>query len=567
MIAHRFAAAAEGGDRAAMASLFADDVTYHTPATIADLHGKDLTLRFLAEGTRIVDDLEYTDQVSDDERAILFWRGMLDRRELLGATVLADEDGGLIHDITVLQRPWAVAATFRDTTLRALADVVPLPAWELDGHGVSVPNADAGIGQRPGGALALAPNVAFHSPILTKAVYGQENVGALVKLIDGIQGVRTYIARFTSTNRLIEYWNCTIDGHLQQGLDVFELDDDGTVANQTTWLRPWPVVTLLRDRAMAAKPPFLTADYWLLPAAVDPALVANDSADRSGSAGHPVPGPRARAARRGRPVGGQEPESGAEFPAKRLLDGTVALVTGASSGIGAATASALAAHGAAVGLAARRRDRLNTVAAGIRHRGGTALVLESDITDEQQATEAVERTVTELGRLDTLVNDAGVMLLGPAVGAPLKEWQQMVELNVLGLLYCAHAALPHLLRAAQDEPRRVADMVNVSSAAGRVARNGSGVYSLTKFGIGAFSESLRQELVDRHVRISLVEPGAVETELASHNRPEIRRRISEQFESFERLQSEDVAAAITYIVTRPLRIAVNELLIRPTEER
>jgi len=220
-----------------------------------------------------------------------------------------------------------------------------------------------------------------------------------------------------------------------------------------------------------------------------------------------------------------------------------------------------------VGLAARRRDRLNTVAAGIRHRGGTALVLESDITDEQQATEAVERTVTELGRLDTLVNDAGVMLLGPAVGAPLKEWQQMVELNVLGLLYCAHAALPHLLRAAQDEPRRVADMVNVSSAAGRVARNGSGVYSLTKFGIGAFSESLRQELVDRHVRISLVEPGAVETELASHNRPEIRRRISEQFESFERLQSEDVAAAITYIVTRPLRIAVNELLIRPTEER
>src|SRR5580704_5228679 len=121
MIAHRFAAAAEGGDRAAMASLFADDVTYHTPATIADLHGKDLTLRFLAEGTRIVDDLEYTDQVSDDERAILFWAGILDRREISGATVLADEAGGLIRDITVLQRPWGVTANFRDGILPALA--------------------------------------------------------------------------------------------------------------------------------------------------------------------------------------------------------------------------------------------------------------------------------------------------------------------------------------------------------------------------------------------------------------------------------------------------------------
>jgi NADP-dependent 3-hydroxy acid dehydrogenase YdfG len=160
---------------------------------------------------------------------------------------------------------------------------------------------------------------------------------------------------------------------------------------------------------------------------------------------------------------------------KPALDGTVALVTGASSGIGAATAAALAAQGAAVVLAARRRDRLDALAAGIRERGGTALVLESDITDQQQAIEAVERTVAELGRLDTLVNNAGVMLLGPAVGASLQEWQQMVELNVLGLLYCAHAALPHLLRAAGDDPRRVADMVNISSVAGRVARSGTGV--------------------------------------------------------------------------------------------
>jgi NADP-dependent 3-hydroxy acid dehydrogenase YdfG len=413
----------------------------------------------------------------------------------------------------------------------------------------------------------LAQDVAFHSPILTKTVYGQENVEAIHQLVDGIQGVRTYIARFTSTKRLVEYWNCAIDGHLQQGIDVFELDDDGTVTEQTVWLRPWPVVTLLRDRAMAGKLSFLTADYWVLPAPANPSVVAEDTEGRSGSAAHPLPNPGAGTVRRTRPHDAQAPESDDALPVKPALDGTVALVTGASSGIGAATAAALAAQGAAVALAARRRDRLDALAAGIREHGGTALALECDITDRQQATEAVERTVAELGRLDTLVNNAGVMLLGPAVGAPLEEWQQMVELNLLGLLYCARAALPHLLRAAGLGPRRVADMVNISSAAGRVARSGSGVYNLTKFGIGAFSESLRQELIDRHVRISLVEPGAVDTELASHNRPEIREQISRRFGGIERLQSEDTAAAITFIVTRPRHVAVNEILIRPTEER
>jgi NADP-dependent 3-hydroxy acid dehydrogenase YdfG len=247
-----------------------------------------------------------------------------------------------------------------------------------------------------------------------------------------------------------------------------------------------------------------------------------------------------------------------------VLKGTVALVTGASSGIGAATASVLAAQGAAVALAARRKDRLDALAADIREQGGTALVLECDITDQAQAAGAVERTVAGLGRLDTLINNAGVMLLGPVSGAPLSEWQRMVDLNVLGLLYCAHAALPHLLRAAQDAPRQVADMVNISSVAGRAARNGNGVYSLTKFGIGAFSESLRQELAERYVRVSLVEPGATATELASHNRPEILERIRSQFG--QRIQAEDIADAIGYIVTRPRHVAVNEMLIRPTEQ-
>ena len=247
-----------------------------------------------------------------------------------------------------------------------------------------------------------------------------------------------------------------------------------------------------------------------------------------------------------------------------VLEGTVALVTGASSGIGAATAAALAGQGAAVALVARRADRLAEVAAGIKDQGGTALVLECDITDERQAAGAVERTVAELGRLDTLINNAGVMLLGPVVDAPLAEWQQMVQLNVLGLLYCAHAALPHLLRAATSEPRQVADMVNISSVAGRAARNGNGVYSLTKYGIGAFSESLRQEVTRRYVRVSLVEPGATATELASHNRPEVLQAIRSQFG--QTMSAEDIAGAITYIVTRPRHVAVNEMLIRPTEQ-
>ena len=248
------------------------------------------------------------------------------------------------------------------------------------------------------------------------------------------------------------------------------------------------------------------------------------------------------------------------------LDGTVALVTGASSGIGAAAAVSLASAGAAVAVAARRKDRLEALAGDIRQQGGTVLVLESDVTDQAQATAAVAQTVAELGRLDTLINNAGVMLLGPVVGAPLSEWQRMVELNVLGLLYCAHAAVPHLLRAAEDSPRRVADMVNISSVAGRVARTGSGVYNLTKHGVGAFSESLRQEVTGRHLRVSLVEPGATETELAGHNRPEVLETMRTRFAGMQRMQSVDIADAITYIVTRPRHVAINEILIRPTEQ-
>jgi NADP-dependent 3-hydroxy acid dehydrogenase YdfG len=248
------------------------------------------------------------------------------------------------------------------------------------------------------------------------------------------------------------------------------------------------------------------------------------------------------------------------------LDGTVALVTGSSSGIGEATARVLAGRGAAVGLVARRKDRLEKLAAEIEEHGGSVLVIQADVTQQDQAAAAVQRTVDEFGRLDILVNNAGVMLLGPVVDAPTEEWDRMVSVNVLGLLYTAHAALPHLLKAAGDSPRRVADLVNISSVAGRRAGAGSGVYNLTKFGVGAFSEALRQEVTGRHVRVSLVEPGRVDTELVSHVREEIREESMRRFDGVEPLESEDIAEAIEYIVTRPRRVAVNELLVRPTEQ-
>jgi NADP-dependent 3-hydroxy acid dehydrogenase YdfG len=248
------------------------------------------------------------------------------------------------------------------------------------------------------------------------------------------------------------------------------------------------------------------------------------------------------------------------------LDGTVALVTGASSGIGEATALELARHGAKVALVARRRQRLDDLAGRISANGGEALVVEADVTQEAAARAAVEQTVGQLGRLDTVVANAGMMLLGPIEGAPVDEWQRMVDVNILGLLYTSHAALPHLLSAASSEPRNVADLVLLSSVAGRVARNGSGVYNLTKHGVGAFGESLRQEVTRRHVRVSLVEPGAVATELAGHNRPEIQEGLRGRFSNMERMEAEDIADAIGYIVTRPRRVAINELLIRPTEQ-
>jgi NADP-dependent 3-hydroxy acid dehydrogenase YdfG len=248
------------------------------------------------------------------------------------------------------------------------------------------------------------------------------------------------------------------------------------------------------------------------------------------------------------------------------LEGTAALVTGASSGIGAATAVALAQHGARVALVARRKDGLDAVGQSIHEQGGVALVLQADISDRHEATAAVERAVARFGRIDTLVNNAGIMLLGPAVGSSIEDWERMVALNVMGSLYVTHAALAHLVSAAEDSPRRVADLVTISSTAGRIARPGAGVYALTKFGLAAFSESLRQELIARRVRVSVAEPGTVDTELVSHVREDIRQTAQSQVGSIDPLLPDDIAEAVVHIVTRDRRVAVNEVLVRAAEQ-
>jgi NADP-dependent 3-hydroxy acid dehydrogenase YdfG len=248
------------------------------------------------------------------------------------------------------------------------------------------------------------------------------------------------------------------------------------------------------------------------------------------------------------------------------LDSTVAVVTGASSGIGEATALALAEQGATVALVARRTQRLEYLAEQIALVGPTPLAIAADLTDATQPPRVMSEVVAKAGRIDVLVNNAGVMLLGPIVGAPLQEWERMIDINVRALLHCAHAALPHLLQAAEQGPRQVADLVNVSSVAGRKINNGSGVYNLTKHGVGVFSESLRQEITRRYVRVGLIEPGAVETELVGHNRPEILEAMAARPGNGSRMQARDISDAIVYMVTRPRHVAINEILIRPTDQ-
>ena len=242
------------------------------------------------------------------------------------------------------------------------------------------------------------------------------------------------------------------------------------------------------------------------------------------------------------------------------LDGRKVLITGGSSGIGEATAEAMAAEGAAVAVGARRKERLDALAGRIGASGGTAVAIEADIADEAQAKALVEGAAEALDGLDCLVNNAGVMLLGPLQGADPSEWRTMIEVNCLGLLYCTHYALP-LIRDGGG-----GDVVNVSSVAGRTAALGSGVYNMTKWGVVGYSEALRQEGAYIGVRVTLIEPGFVETELQGHNtNPIVVEQIEKMRETTGKvLEAADIANAIVYAASQPKHVSVNEILVRPT---
>ena len=243
------------------------------------------------------------------------------------------------------------------------------------------------------------------------------------------------------------------------------------------------------------------------------------------------------------------------------LDGKVAVVTGASSGIGEATVRSLAAEGAAVVAGARRKERLDGLVDEVARSGGKAIAVECDVTDEEQAHALVRRAVEEFGRIDILVNNAGVMLLS-AVGKGLSDqWRQMFEVNVMGLLYATDAAIAAMREQGSGH------LVNISSVAGRkVTRDSSGVYAGTKFAVNAISEGLRQELLGDNIRVTIVEPGAVATELPDHITDEDAIEGLSGLLKIERLQAEDIADAIAYAVTQPDRVSVNEILIRPTQQ-
>lgn len=242
------------------------------------------------------------------------------------------------------------------------------------------------------------------------------------------------------------------------------------------------------------------------------------------------------------------------------LSGRTVAITGASSGIGEATALACVAAGASVALAARRADRIEALAARIEEDGGRAIAVPTDVSDERQARAFIEQTYERLGSVDALVNNAGVMLLGMVQGADTDAWRRMVDANLYGVLYCTHAALP--LMAQQGSGH----IVNVSSVAGRIAAAGSAVYNLTKWGVNGFSEGLRQEALHIGVRVTVVEPGAVATELLSHNDETVRAMAAKRFEGVTPLTSEDVANAILYALGQPPHVAINEVLIRPSRQ-
>ncbi len=248
-----------------------------------------------------------------------------------------------------------------------------------------------------------------------------------------------------------------------------------------------------------------------------------------------------------------------------LLTGRVAVVTGASSGIGEATAKRLAAAGAKVAVLARRADRLQKLAAEIEEAGGVALPIAIDVTDADAVQAAADRIATELGTVDLLFNNAGVMLPAPVEELPLEQWQQQIDLNISGLMHVIGAFAPQLVASAAD--KGVADLINTSSIAAKNIFPNFAVYSGTKAYVTHMSRTLRAELGAKGVRVSTVEPGIVATELANHvTDAGAKDGIASTKEQIDVLESEDIAEAINFLAGQPARVNFEQLTIMPTAQ-
>jgi NADP-dependent 3-hydroxy acid dehydrogenase YdfG len=245
----------------------------------------------------------------------------------------------------------------------------------------------------------------------------------------------------------------------------------------------------------------------------------------------------------------------------KKLEGRVAVVTGASSGIGEATALALANEGAKVVVVARRGARLANLSERIDPTGKQVFVVVADAGVQSEAKRCIDETIKKFGAVDILINNAGVMFLGPVEGANPDDWKRMFDINVLGLMYCTHAALPFMRQKGSGH------IVNISSVAGRHVTARSAAYSATKFAVGAFSDGLRQEVHKHKIRVTVIEPGAVLTELTGHiTHGETQEAVKGWVQNMQALTSEDIAVSIVYAVSQPAHVNVNEILIRPTDQ-
>ena len=245
------------------------------------------------------------------------------------------------------------------------------------------------------------------------------------------------------------------------------------------------------------------------------------------------------------------------------LKGKVALVTGASSGIGSATALALAGAGARIALGARRTDRLAQLEAKIRAEGGDAMSCGLDVAQRPQCEAFVKAAMDRWGVIDILVNNAGLMPLSFLKSLKVDEWERMVDVNIKGVLFCTAAVLGHMRK------RKTGHIVNISSVAGRVVFPAGSVYCATKYAVNAFTEGLRQELSARsNIRVTCIEPGVVATELVNTITDRSLREFVENTKRMEALRAEDIADSVLYAVGSPPHVNVNEILIRPiTQER